>query len=73
MTIEARENPNGMNALQVIEAVKTLAKSQGFYSSLYKSIIEEVVPYEDKFEYFQQRCEEHNFKDVVDLVLYLEG
>lgn len=73
MTIEARENPNGMNALQVIEAVKTLAKSQGFYSSLYKSIIEEVVPYEDKFEYFQQRCEELNFKDTVDLVLYLEG
>ena len=72
MIIEARRNPNGMNALQVIEVIKVLAKSQGFYSRLYQNIRENIVPDEDKYENFQQFCEQQNFKDAVDLVLYFE-
>ena len=72
MIIEARKSPNGMNALQVIEVIKDLAKSQGFYSRMYQNIMENIVPDEDKYENFQQFCEEQNFKDAVDLVMYFE-
>ena len=73
MIIEARKNPNGMNALQVIEVIKALSKSQGFYSRLYQNIMENIVPYEDNYENFQQFCEQQNFRDVVDLVLFFES
>ena len=73
MIIEARKNPNGMNAVQVIEVIKDLAKSQGFYSRLYQNIMENIVPYEEEYENFQQFCEQQNFKDVVDLVLFFES
>ena len=72
MIIEARKNPNGMDALQVIEVIKDLAKSQGCYSRMYQNIMENIVPDEDKYENFQQFCEEQNFKDAVDLVMYFE-
>ena len=72
MIIEARKNPNGMNAVQVIEVIKDLAKSQGFYSRLWQSIQENILTDEEKYENFQQFCEQQNFKDAVDLVLFFE-
>lgn len=73
MIIEARKNPNGMNAVQVIEVIKDLAKSQGFYSRLWQSIQENILTDEEEYENFQQFCEQQNFKDVVDLVLFFES
>ena len=72
MVIEARKNPNGMNAVQVIEVIKDLAKSQGFYSRMWQSIQENILTDEEEYENFQQFCEQQNFKDAVDLVLFLE-
>ena len=69
MIIEARKNPNGMNAVQVIEVIKDLAKSQGFYDRLLREI--------KGFNAIQMRefikvVEEQNFKDAVDVVMYFE-
>ena len=72
MVIEARKNPNGMNAVQVIEVIKDLAKSQGFYLRMWQNIQENILTDEDEYENFQQFCEQQNFKDAVDLVLFLE-
>ena len=72
MIIEARKNPNGMNAVQVIEVIKDLAKSQGFYLRMWQNIQENILTDEDEYENFQQFCEQQNFKDAVDLVLFLE-
>ena len=72
MIIEARKNPNGMNAVQVIEVIKDLAKSQGFYSRMWQSIQENILTDEEEYENFQQFCEQRNFKDAVDLVLFFE-
>ena len=72
MIIEARKNPNGMNAVQVIEVIKDLAKSQGFYSRMWQSLQENILTDEEEYENFQQFCEQQNFKDVVDLVLFFE-
>ena len=73
MIIEARKNPNGMNAVQVIEVIKDLAKSQGFYSRMWQSIQENILTDEEEYENFQQFCEQQNFKDAVDLVLFFES
>ena len=73
MMIEARKNPNGMNAIEVIETIRMLAKSQGFYGRMYENICNNILPHEDKYENFQQFCEQQNFKDIVDLVLYFES
>ena len=72
MIIEARKTPNGMNAVQVIEVIKDLAKSQGFYSRMWQSIQENILTDEEEYENFQQFCEQQNFKDAVDLVLFFE-
>ena len=72
MIIEARKNPNGMNAVQVIGVIKDLAKSQGFYSRMWQNIQENILTDEEEYENFQQFCEQQNFKDSVDLVLFFE-
>ena len=72
MIIEARKNPNGMNAVQVIEVIKDLAKSQGFYSRMWHIIQKDILTDEEEYENFQQFCEQQNFKDAVDLVLFFE-
>ena len=48
MIIEARKNPNGMNAVQVIEVIKDLAKSQGFYSRMWQNIQENILTDEEE-------------------------
>ena len=72
MILEARKNPNGMNYLQVIEVIKELAKSQGFYSRLWQNIQKNILTDEEKYETFQQFCEQQNFKDAVDVVMFFE-
>ena len=61
-----------MNAVQVIEVIKDLAKSQGFYSRMWQTIQENILTDEEEYENFQQFCEQQNFKDAVDLVLFFE-
>lgn len=56
-----------MNALKkddILRCVKTLAKSQGFYSALYKNLTNkpELLDYLEKQE----------FADYIDLILFLE-
>lgn len=59
-----------MNREQILEAIQSLAKSQGFYGRLLQQINEAE---EDVREGFLSELEFKNFKDTVDLVLYLEA
>lgn len=59
-----------MNREQILSAITELAKSQGFYCRLLHAIYS--ASEEDREE-FLSRLEAQNFKDVVDLVLYLES
>ena len=61
-----------MNKKQILKAIKNLAKSQGFYSRMYQNIMKNIVPDEDKYETFQQFCEQQNFKDALDVVMFFE-
>ena len=54
-----------MNKEQILDVIKSLAKSQGFYGRLLKHI-NEVPSYLDFLE-------KQNFKDAIDFVLYMES
>ena len=54
-----------MTREEILEAIKDLAKSQGYYGRLLRAIEED--------ETILDTLEEQNFNDVVDMVLYLES
>lgn len=55
---------------QIINVFKELALSQGFYGRLLASIYEAD---EDSREEFFAELEAQNFRNSVDLILYIEG
>ena len=58
-----------MNRDEIREVFKQLAMSQGFYGRLLRQIDEAD---EDVRENFWKDLEDQNFKDSVDLILYIE-
>ena len=54
-----------MNSEEILNTIKDLAKSQGFYGRL----LEQIQDNEEALEYLEQQ----NFKDAVDLILFLES
>lgn len=54
-----------MNKQEIMEAIKSLSHSQGFYSYLYEFFKEHPEALE--------RFEKQNFKDVADMVMRIEG
>jgi hypothetical protein len=61
-----------MKREQIINTIKNLARSQGFYSRLYRAIEDAKENNPDAYEDFMTELEAQNFSDSVDLVLYLE-
>lgn len=62
-----------MKTNEIIEAIKHLAKANGSYYRFYNRLIE--IKNEDIFTYeeIMKKFEEQNFKNVVDLVMFLES
>ena len=56
-----------MKANEILEAIKMLAKSQGFYGRLLNAI-----ETSEEREDILAELESKNFKDPVDLVMFLE-
>lgn len=54
-----------MTREEILENIRMLAKSQGFYGRILRAIEED--------DSILDTLEEQNFKDVIDLVLYLES
>lgn len=71
--ITAEKNPNGMNVIEVIEVIKLLSHSQGFYQRMYERIIYLQANEPESFETFKKEVESQNFKDSVDVVMYFES
>lgn len=59
-----------MNREQILDAFRYLARSQGFYGRLLEQI--DSVDEETR-EAFLSDLESRNFRDVVDLVMWIEG
>lgn len=54
-----------MNKKEIMEAIKSLSHSQGFYDYLYRFFKEHPEALE--------RFEKQNFKDTVDMIMHIEG
>ena len=59
-----------MNKEQIMGTIRSLAKGQGFYSRLLYDL--SMLDEDDKEE-FLTILESKNFKDPVDLIMFLEG
>lgn len=59
-----------MNRDEIREVFESLACSQGFYGRLLRQIDEAD---EEARENFWKDLEDQNFKDAVDVVMYIEG
>ena len=57
-----------MNKEQILNAIRSLAASQGFYGRLYNALTNG----SEQAEEFLATMEEQNFGDVVDMVMWLE-
>lgn len=55
---------------QLLEVIRMLASSQGFYSRLLDAL-EEATP--EQIKKVKEVWESKNFKDEVEFVMYLEG
>lgn len=62
-----------MNREQILACIDELSKSKGFYSRLKNALNTGREEMPNEYEKFMRELEEQNFKDAVDLVLYLES
>lgn len=62
-----------MNREQIMEAIRQLAHCQGTYTRFYRDLCEMREEDPERFDKAMTMLEEKNFKDAVDLVLYLES
>lgn len=72
MSIITAERTQGMNVVEVIEVIQSLAHSQGFYSRLLEQILDTKENDTETFQLFKALVEEQKFKDAVDVVLFFE-
>lgn len=61
-----------MKMNEIMEAIKDLAKCQGFYGRLLENLLELKEDEPELYEEVSAEWEAQNFRDSVDLVLYLE-
>ena len=57
-----------MNKEQILDAIRSLAASQGFYGRLYNALTDG----SEQADEFLATMEKQNFGDVVDMVTWLE-
>lgn len=62
-----------MNRDEIMNAIKMLASSQGFYSRMYSNLCEMRDNDPDEFYRNMTILEEQNFGDAVDMVMFFES
>ena len=64
---------NAKSFRMMFDTVKSLRHSQGFYSRLYNNLMENVKYNKEDLSDFLNNSELPKFKDILDVVMYLEG
>lgn len=62
-----------MKMKEIMDTIASLAQSQGFYGRLLRSIRECQQNDPDAYARLTNELEAQNFRDPVDLILYIEG
>ena len=64
---------NAKSFRMILETVKDLRHSQGFYSRLYDGLIYNIKNNKEDLLDYLNNSELPKFKDILDVVMYLEG
>lgn len=64
---------NAKSFRMIVNTIKDLRYSQGFYSRLYASLMEDIKYNKEDISNFLNNSELPKFKDSLDVVMYLEG
>lgn len=64
---------NAKSFRMVFETIKSLRHSQGFYSRLYASLMEDIKYNKENISNCLNNSELPKFKDSLDVIMYLEG
>ena len=62
-----------MKMNEIMNTIKRLSLSQGFYDRLYHGIREMEVTDPESYDFLVEELEAHNFTDVLSVVLYFES
>lgn len=62
-----------MKREEILETIKMLASGQGCYSRLYRDLMELKAEDITQYNEIMEDLESHNFKDAVDLIIYIEN
>ena len=60
-----------MTAKDILDTIEGLSHSQGFYSRLYEYIMRLRDNSPENYTNYMKDLESHNFKNSVDLIMYL--
>lgn len=64
---------NAKSFRMILNTIKDLRHSQGFYSRLYNNIMEDITYNKEGLAYYLNNTELPRFKDSLDVIMYLEG
>lgn len=62
-----------MKMKDILNAIKELANSQGFYGRLLRDLTELKQNDLESYNSIKEELESQNFHDTLDLIMYLEG
>lgn len=58
---------------EILNFIKEMSESQGFYGRLYRTLIDIKENDKDAYDEISKELESQNFNDMLDIVMYLEG
>ena len=64
---------NAKSFRMMFDTIKGLRHSQGFYTRLYASLMDDIKYNKENISNFLNNSELTKFKDTLDVVMYLEG
>lgn len=62
-----------MKINDILNEIRELANSQGFYGRLYRDLIELQQNDLERYNSIKEELESQNFHDTLDLIMYLES
>ena len=64
---------NAKSFRMIVNTIKDLRYSQGFYNMLYYELMEDIKHNKENISNFLNNSELPKFKDTLDVIMYLEG
>lgn len=73
ISIAMNQRKEGLTGEDCIEVIRKLSNAQGFYSRLYRDLMNIKDNDPDKYQDVLDEFASHHFSDNVDFILWIEG